>query len=497
MTPSARVALFLLCASIYLLFAPGRILFPDDEIVFQTTQSLWEDGDLAIDGIPKRTGELEGRPDGTFGWAPGVDGKRYGFFGHALSVVALPMYGLGKLAAAHAPETWRHAIRSDHYFLHRRSPQADWPRLFVSLTNCFVTAASVVLLAMWVAALGYRPRIAALVGLAWGLGTSAWAYAGTFLSEPLSATLLVAGGLLVTRYLDLREHDPLRARTRLWLAAVAVTASVFCHVLNLLTAAVFACWLLADAWRRGAWRREAAAWGGALAIGAIGLSLLGLSQWLRFGDPWQTGRYDHYSSFVVPGEGLLALLVGPGRSVLLYSPALIVALPGARALWRRHRGVATLVLAVFVVRWVFVASRSDWWGGWAIGPRYLLPIVPLLVLPLAEVLARATTRARQAAVALALALSGAAGMHLASHSIFEWMLALTTTGTYHMNYLGRSHWIPSASPYVGFFSLPPDTLSVGAWRLAQHGHASLLWVLCGVAAIGVLAAFVLARALRR
>ena len=127
--------LFWVCAALYLWTAPGRILFPDDEIVFQTTRALFERHSVAIEGIPRRTGELRDRADGTFGWAPGVDGKRYGFFGHALALAGLPGFALGKLGAAQAPAAWRHALRSNHYYLHARSQQADWTRFGVSLTN--------------------------------------------------------------------------------------------------------------------------------------------------------------------------------------------------------------------------------------------------------------------------------------------------------------------------------------------------------------------------
>jgi hypothetical protein len=84
-------------------------------------------------------------------------------------------------------------------------------------------------------------------------------------------------------------------------------------------------------------------------------------------------------------------------------------------------------------------------------------------------------------------------LHLSIHSIFEWMLGLTDTGTFRMTYLERSHWLPSASPIVGFFSLPPDLLSVGAVRLAQVGHPGLLWAFVAVAGVGALAAIVLIR----
>ena len=78
----ATLWLLVVCTVAYLLTAPGRITYPDDEIVYQTTESLWERGSLAIRGIPFTTGEPEGRPAGTFGWDFGRDGKLYGFFGH-------------------------------------------------------------------------------------------------------------------------------------------------------------------------------------------------------------------------------------------------------------------------------------------------------------------------------------------------------------------------------------------------------------------------------
>ncbi|MCA9650554.1 MAG: DUF2723 domain-containing protein [Myxococcales bacterium] len=487
----------MLCAAVYLCFAPGRILYPDDEIVFQTTRSLWERGTLAIEGIPKRTGENKGRPDGTFGWAPGVDGRRYGFFGHALSVVALPMYGLGRAAQRRAPPAWRHVLRSDHYYMHRRSPAEDWPRLTTSLTNCFIGALVVLVLVEWLRALGYRDRIAVLVGLVYAFGTSAWPYSGTFLSEPLSSAMLLASAWGIARFHRRRaEHpgDPI-ARRWLWMAGLVAGLSLHAHVLNLLAIPPLLAYALVPIHRDRAWARERAAWIGALLLGAIGPALLGLTQYLRFGSPWETGRYDHYGYFVDPLPGALGQLVGPGRSILLYSPALFVALLGWRRVLDRRRDAALMVLGVFLLRWGFTSARSDWWGGWGIGPRYLLPVVPLLLLPLAEVLEdlRGASRGRRLAVALPLLASVMVETHLALHSIFEWMIRLMGRTPPSLDYLERSHWDPSASPLLGFFELPPDVLSWQAWRLAQHGHPGPWRITLAVVAVGTVAAVVLLR----
>jgi hypothetical protein len=496
-TARHRIALFVLCAAAYLLVSPGRISFPDDEIVFQTTRSLWERGDVAVEGIPKRTGELKGRPDGTFGWAPGVDGRRYGFFGHALSITALPMYGLGKVAAAKAPEEWRHAIRSDHFWVHRRDRTAYFTRMLVGFTNCLVTAFAALLVAEWVRRLGYRACTAVATALAYAFATSALPYSRTFLSEPLSTVWLLLAAIGVTEFHRARADTPDRARRWLFVAAAALAASLHTHVLNLVVVPVYAAWVLLPLRRDGVLGRHARAWLGALAIGLAGAMLLGVSQWLRFGDPWQTGRYDHYSWFISPGEGLLAMLVAPGRSVLVYSPALLVAIFGWRRFGARHREVALFCIAVFAARWLFVGLRSDWWGGWAIGPRYLLPAVPFLLLPLAELVERPPSRRAAVAIVLGLVLAAAVCVHLSLHSIFEHMLALSAAGSDAAPYLHASHWWPSASPIVGYLDLRPDVLSVGALDLSRHGFPGLSWVFAGIAGAALAAAATLAAACLR
>ncbi len=490
-----RLALWLLCVATYLCFAPGRLLFPDDEIVFQTTRSMWERGDLAIDGIPKRTGEPKGRPDGTFGWAPGPDGLRYGFFGHGQSVVALPLYGLGRAASTGTPPAWRHVIRSDHMLMHKRGSAEDLPRLLASLTNCFITAFAALLLVEWLRALGHRDRVAMAVGLVYAFGTSAWPYSGMFLSEPLSAVMLLASAWGIARYHRDRAARPDRAAHHrwLWMAALVAGLSLHAHVLNLLAIPCLLGYAAIPSMRGRACRSERTAWVIAIALGLVGPLLLGLTQWMRFGDPWQTGRYDHYGYFIDPLPALAGQLVGPGRSILLYSPALLLALLGWRRAFTRQRAAAWLVLALFVVRWAFVSTRSDWWGGWGIGPRYLIPLLPLLLLPLAEVFSDLDRASRNRRVAAAVAVLGCVmvELHLALHSIFEWMWSLIATGTPQLDYLTRSHWFPSASPLVGFFEMPIDILSLQAWRLAEHGHPGPWRIYLVVMGIAVAAAAVL------
>ncbi len=479
--------------------APGRIVFPDDEIVFQTTRSLWEDGSLAIEGIPRRTGEPRGRPSGTFGWAEGVDGRRYGFFGHGLSIVALPMYGLGQATAHAAPEVWRHAIRSDHFFVHERSPEADFARLVVSLTNVILTAVAAWLLVVWTRLLGFSTGVCVATGLTYALGTTAWPYTRTFLSEPLSTVVLLGTVVCIARYHRARSTKHARAHRWLWLVGLLAGSSVHVHVLNVVAIPGLAIYALAGPWPDGERRRRRLAFVGAALCCAAGLALLGWSQWVRFGDPFETGRYGLYSHFVVPAEGLLAMLVAPGRSLFVYSPPLIVASLGWMMLWRRAPAVALTCAVLVVTRLLFVSARSDWWGGWAVGPRLLVPVVPFALVPIATVFARWRDLAARARVALLVVLAASVALQawLSAHSIFEWMLRVYATDSPELSYLTRSHWLPDASPIVGFAELRPDMLLVGAVAIARAGHPGLLVVFTTIAIVGLVAGALLVHRLTR
>ena len=466
--------MFCLCA--YLGSASGRIVFPDDEIVYQTTAALYERGELRIPGIHRRTGEPKGQPTGTFGWAEGPRGERYGFFGHGLSIVALPMYALGAATAESVPESWRHAIRSDHFFVHPRNPRGDWTRLVVSLTNCLLTPLAVGLAMLWARQLGFSRGAAWMVGVSLGLGSLMWPYSRTFLSEPLSTLALVGAAACVTR------HHRTHGAGWLWGAAAIVGWSCHIHLLNLIAIPAFVGYGIAPRWSER--RRLGGVWAVALIIGATGLVALGISQAMRFGSPFESGRYGLYSHFIVPGVELLALFVSPGRSLWLTSPILLGALLGWRRFRRRVPAAAWFCAAIVLMRLVFVATRSDWWGGWAVGPRFLVPIIPFALLPIAAAWDRGTWQLRLGLVLL-LVVSIAVQAHLAQHSIFEWMLRLNADTPKDPGYLWVSHWTLRGTPMWGFLELQPDLLRLGARHLARVGHPGLDRIFTGIGVVAV------------
>lgn len=119
-------------------------------------------------------------------------------------------------------------------------------------------------------------------------------------------------------------------------------------------------------------------------------------------------------------EALWGLSFSPFRGLFPLAPWLLLALPGF-ALWlvaHVRRAEWALSVGIVALMVLFTGSSGMWWGGFAVGPRYLLPALPWLALPVVAVLARWQrwpARALFALLALA-SLAGTWGMTLAEQA---------------------------------------------------------------------------------
>ena len=90
-------------------------------------------------------------------------------------------------------------------------------------------------------------------------------------------------------------------------------------------------------WGKAAWEKgKKAIWSG---IGiAAGLLFLALFNWFRFGSVFNFGYANEgFNSNIF--LGLFGILLSPGRSLFVYSPVLILAIPGARFLYKKQKAL--------------------------------------------------------------------------------------------------------------------------------------------------------------
>jgi hypothetical protein len=306
----------------------------------------------------------------------------------------------------------RAALRIPAHPLNQKA-LAYWPAdYWVTLgTSGLFTALSAVILVGLARELGCGPRRAALVALAYGLATPAYAYATMSYGHQVSSFCLLAAFALLWRT---DRGGGLRMMAAGFLAAAAAVVELALGPI----AAILGCYLLVQV--VGGKRRVSAL--GSFFVGAVipTLILVGYNQ-LAFGSPWEMGYFHHATKIfadVHSAENPLGLrrpdwskavplVWGNYRGLLFYAPVVAASVPGWFVLaWRRLWGMA--VVSALAVAAVFLVNLSypEWTGGWSTGPRLLVPLLPFAMLPVAALLA---VGGRAATVAvLILALAGAA-----------------------------------------------------------------------------------------
>jgi len=253
------------------------------------------------------------------------------------------------------------------------------------------------------AALGPRPLAAALFFYVWA--TPAAAYAHLFYGHQLAACALTVGAILLLD--SVRAGHSARAALAGLIAALAVTIEYSAAFAALPIAA----WLfvqvhtqrasrpLTDAPRPSANARAAfAALVGALAP----IFALAAYHTHAFGGPLRTG-YHHVldpTFAALHGQGLLGLgaprwssfyaqILAPGAGLLFWAPLILLGALGLALGARRdpqHRPHRALLLALFLLM-IALAAGLTFTGGWRVGPRYLVAVMPGAALGLAWLLA--------------------------------------------------------------------------------------------------------------
>jgi hypothetical protein len=315
--------------------------------------------------------------------AIGVDGRFYTQYAPGLPVALAPVVMLGRNMAGVV------AFGRSEYQL-TEEEAADWSaRFLVSYFNVPITAASAALLAFLLLKLGYPPPAAIFTGFAFALATLAWGQSRIIFPEPLQGVLLLLSSVLLIQ----------AKRLHTWLGGTALALAIMVKLTSLL--AIPGLLLLRDADGRPIWRSQAA-W---TFLGPIlvAMALHGLYNYMRFGSPFITAYTSAGGSPLQLGNPVIALyglLLSPGRGIFGFAPPLLAAIWAFGRFQRQHRDLGIALVGVIALWLVGHSFYADFDGGWGWGPRYLLPILPMALMPL--VLCWLDNRPRLVAVGLTL-----------------------------------------------------------------------------------------------
>ncbi len=249
----------------------------------------------------------------------------------------------------------------------------------VYLFNVLVGAAAGCVLFLYALALGYTERTALLVALAFGVGTVILPYSKTFFREPLVLLVLLTCGLLIER-LRTGGYRSLPLFAAVFLALIALLLAKASALLAFPALVVIALPEVGNA----RWRRVLA-----VMVIVVGL-IVGLFLVLGFtgiltgaGSRYNVMRLfsDDASSYLV--TALQAYLLSVGGSFWGTSPVLLLALPGMVLLVRQRQGRYPLAILLLVGAFAFgyaALNGPHWFGGLSWPPRFLIPVVPFVML---------------------------------------------------------------------------------------------------------------------
>jgi len=335
-------------AALFLITSGGRLYVNDSHIKLSTSHSIVERGSSAIP------------PFGQLTVVSPKTGKNYSKYEILHSLFFLPASLTAKSMVAAgwvAPEL--------------RAPLEGF---LASTLNPILAGLAAGLLYLLIIELFGNRRSAITMAALFSIATMVWPYSKRSWTEIPQLTLLVAAAWLLAAARRNPSHARLLGAGLCFggVLALRVTGIVLLPPLLLFL-------LLSPFPRRGSFGRIALFSGGiALAV----IPLIGAVNILQFGSLFDLYRW-RSGGFTTPFlEGLTGFLISPGESIFLYSPILIAALPAAPGMWKTDRGA--FCLAYGIPSALMLLYASWWFHAYTWGPRFLLPAIPFLLVPIAR-----------------------------------------------------------------------------------------------------------------
>lgn len=230
--------------------------------------------------------------------------------------------------------------------------------------------------------LGIRRIIRSVGTLAYGLATPAAAYAGNYYSHQFVAALLFGAFALLLMSPGRQQGIGLARALLFGLLSGFVVISEYPPAIIVAVLGIYALTRLRPI---------------EIVIAILGglpaLVLMAAYDMAAFGTIWPVG-YSHsalwqdqhhtgFMSITYPHpEAIWGLLFGSFRGLFVRAPWLLLLLPGGIAWWRsrEQRGALWVCLLSALGLILFYSSSIMWWGGFGIGPRYLVPMLPFVAL---------------------------------------------------------------------------------------------------------------------
>ena len=304
-------------------------------------------------------------------------------------------------------------------------------------------------------------KIAFVLGLIFSVCSFVWPYVNSFWVQPLQALILSSSLLFILKvqHYDksyLCSYTVKYGRKRFYFSALSgflLGLSVFAHPISLIFIPAF---LVYTFFR--VMRHDIKNFLLLVSLIALMLFFVGLVNYARFGSFTDFG-YGYFSSLAAHDgwRGLIGLLVSPGVGLIFFFPIAILLPLGAKYMYKDNRALFFLCIYIIIANWIYIgtlsygAEPSSWSGGIAWGPRYLIPVMPFIMIVLGSIFLHLRRRRILKAIVISLCL---VGFYVNLSGILIWFQYGLMYGWYverlatSPNYMETMTWSPAYSTIV-------------------------------------------------
>jgi hypothetical protein len=343
------ILVFLLFTSFYLLLF-GRAQeysYADGSLMFNVTKSIVEDG------------SFKSRVPGYYRGGVYLETSKYGL---GFSIITIPFYLVTKTIAK-----WIDPEAID--IITRFAPM---------LANVFITAITCAILFSFAKLLFQKRYIALIITILYGFATLAWPYSRYDFSEPLTGLCLLLSLYTIVLYQQSKKI--------FWLSisSISICFAMFTRVFE--ATAIFV-WILYLIWY---FKKDRVPINLKILVSiltpiAITIIFFFWYNYYRFGNMVVTGYEQEIFSprqFISAlFTGIYGLLFSPGKGIFWYSAPVILAIFAFPIFWKQTRSLSLLCLTIIILHFLIYSIWHAWEGGWCWGPRNLVPIIPIFILP--------------------------------------------------------------------------------------------------------------------
>jgi len=345
MVTSVKIGLliFALVSLSYFISAKGNIEISDTYFSIQTAKSIVSNHALSAEGC---------RPG--YCYQSKKDGKFYSRFGLGLAFIFIPYAMLGKVIASFT------GLPADQII-----------NFLISFYNIFFGAGACVIMFYAARLFGNSNRNSLIMALLLGFGTFCWRYSVWDFSEAAQMFFL-----FLSIYCVLRNSIK-----SLSLGGLSFGCLILIKALYMVYLPIFLLYILAK--NRQRLKDSLTHSGLFLLIVLMSFVFILCLNYARFGKFLEFGYGLEVNNFFLSGikEHGARLVYWLDKGIFIYNPLFALSILGYSKLINSFRKETLFFVAIILLNFMLTSMWYGWHGGSSWGPRYLVPMAPLWLIP--------------------------------------------------------------------------------------------------------------------